>query len=185
MRSKLTLFLLLLTCLAAGSCSDTSMTRNLYDDWWPIHATGSRENESFRAQWDGDLNSNGAIEVTYVSKANPSLAYTDLIYFNALSFNSDKKTFRYAYINSMEITFSKALKYYIEKKIIYFEKMNNLGRGSGEYDSGKDLSFIDKDHVKIGGITYERFSVYYESHRAKSSQLRIEPDGRIAVQMNE
>lgn len=167
MRFKTILSLSLLAgALLLASCSeDTRTTRNLYDDWWPVHAAGSQENELFTARWDGDLSHYGGIEVTFVEKNNPSRTYTQFIYYKALSFKSDHKTFSYISISTRDYTSSKALKFYIKDKKIYFEKMNEAGRGSGEYEEGKPISFVDDDHVKIDNVTYERYSVYYEKHR--------------------
>ena len=151
--------------LMAASCEDSKTVKNLYDDWWPVHASGSQENDYFKASWDGDLNSNGGIDVTFVDKTNPSIRYTQTIYYKALSFKKDHKHFTYINISSKDYTASKLLLFYVKDKQIFFEKMTDSGRGSGEYEDGKDISFVNNDHVKIGNVTYERFSVYYEAHR--------------------
>lgn len=156
--------------LLLASCNDdTRTTRNLYDDWWPVHAAGSQENDMFSARWDGDLSVYGGIEATFVDKNNPSRKYTQIIYYKALSFKSDRKTFNYITISSREYTSSRALKFYVKDKKIFFEKMSETGRGTGDYEEGKDISFVDDDHVKIDGVTYERYSVYYEKHRPYGS----------------
>lgn len=67
------LFFLAATLLMTASCDDSKTVKNLYDDWWPVHASGSQENDYFKATWDGDLNSNGGIEVTFVDKTNPTI----------------------------------------------------------------------------------------------------------------
>jgi len=155
--------------LMAASCADNTTVKNLYDDWWPIHASGSQETEYFKAQWNGDLNSNGGIEVTFVDKTNPNLSYTKTVYYEALSFKKDRKHFTYIDISSNDYTSSKQLLFYVKDSKIYFEKPNGAGRGSGEYEEGQDIKFQDKDHVKIGDVIYERFSVYYQAHRPYGS----------------
>ena len=172
MRFKTILSLALLSgiLLLLASCNtDTRTTRNLYDDWWPVHASGSQETEFFTARWDGDLDAYGRIEVTFVDKSAPTRQYTQDIFYDALSFKSDHKTFCYISISSREYTSSKALKFYVKDKKIYFEKRKESGRGSGEYEEGKDIAFTDDDHVRIDGVTYERYSVYYEKHRPYGS----------------
>ena len=156
--------------LMTASCADNTTVKNLYDDWWPVHASGSQENEYFKAQWDGDLNANGGIDVTFVDKTNPSIRYTQTIYYKALSFKKDHKHFTYIDVSSRDYPSSKLLLFYVKDSQIYFEKMNDAGRGSGEYEEGKDINFTNKDHVKIGNVTYERFSVYYEAHRPYGSK---------------
>lgn len=175
------LFFLAATLLMTASCDDSRTVKNLYDDWWPVHASGSQENDYFKATWDGDLNSNGGIEVTFVDKTNPTIHYTQMIYYKALSFKKDHKHFTYIDVSSMDYTSSRQLLFYVKDKKIYFEKMNNAGRGSGEYEEGKDINFVNDDHVKIENVTYERFSVYYEAHRPYGSKEAILTEIPIAV----
>lgn len=168
--------------LLAASCSpDTKMTKNLYDDWWPVHASGSQENEFFRASWNGDLDANGGIAVTFTDKNNPSISYTQTFYYKALSFKKDRKHFTYIDISSLDYTASKLLQFYIKDQKIYFEKTNEAGRGSGEYEEGRDIAFVNNDHVTIGSVTYERFSVYYEAHRPYGSSEVILTEIPVSV----
>jgi len=167
MRNRfLQLIFMVSVLLLAGSCSEDSQTvKNIYDNWWPIHSTGSIDNTYFQANWDGDLNSRGAIVITFVDKTDPDIKYTETRYYKAFEFNKDRKHFCYIDISSYEYTASKQLLFYVKDGKIYFEKANEAGRGTGQYEEGKDISFPDKDHMMIDGVTYERFSVYYEKHR--------------------
>jgi len=167
-------FFLLAAVLLTSSCGeDFRTTRNLYDNWWPVHAQGSMETEYFTATWNGDLNSHGSIDAVFKSKTNPDLQYTQTISYRALYFQKDRKHFVYITINSMNFVQSKPLLFYVKDKKIYFEKMNEAGRGSGEYEEGKSISFVDEDHLKIEGVTYERYSVYREKNRSYGSEESV------------
>lgn len=159
-------FFMAAVLMLAGSCSeDSQAVKNIYDNWWPIHATGSEENTYFKANWNGDLNGQGAIVITFVDKSDPNIKYNESRYYKALAFNKDRKHFNYIDISTFEYTASKQLLFYVKDGKIFFEKANDAGRGTGQYEEGKDISFPDKDHMMIDGVTYERFSVYYEKHR--------------------
>ena len=147
----LTLCSILIGLIVFSSCSeDLRITKNLYDDWWPVHASGSFDSDYFTASWDGDLDKHGLIEVTYVSKTNPSLNYKEFKSYPALSFNKKKETFCYYYIQNLSnITSSKDLKFYVKDKMIYLEKMTDTGRGSGSYLEGRSISFQGDDILKI------------------------------------
>ncbi|MBR1538753.1 MAG: hypothetical protein IJ636_04525 [Bacteroidales bacterium] len=179
----------LLAALAAllvlGSCQDTSIKRNLYDDWWPIHAKGSYDDGNFTAKWDGDLGARGGLLITFTNKKDPSLQYTDVWYFNALSFANDRKTFKYITIKNLDYESSRSLNYEVKGGKIYFEKMNEAGRGTGEFDEGKDIKFLTDVTVQIDEVTYERYS----SYRARKlldkdeSLPPLAPDGRIPIKI--
>lgn len=169
-------FFLLAGVLLTSSCGeDFRTTRNLYDNWWPIHAQGSMEIDAFASTWNGDLDSHGSILAVFKNKTNPDLQYTRPIYYKALYFNKDRKHFVYISINSSSYIQSKPLQFYVKDKKIYYEKQNEAGRGSGEFEEGKSISFLDNDHIKIEGVTYERYSVYREKMRASSSKEML-PD---------
>ena len=135
------LLAVLLAVLFLSSCADTSIKRQLYDDWWPIHATGTFDDGYFTASWDSDLGARGGLFITFTNKTDPSLKYDDVWYFDALSFAKDRKTFQYISIRNLDYETSRALKYYIKDKKIYFEIKNEAGRGTGEYGEGKDIKF--------------------------------------------
>ena len=167
MRKRFLLFIFMAAVLIlTGSCSEDSQTvKNIYDNWWPIHATGSEENTYFKASWNGDLNSSGAITITFFDKTDPGISYKETRYYKALAFNKDRKHFNYIDISTYEYKSGKQLLFYVKDGKIFFEKANDAGRGTGQYEEGKDISFPDKDHMMIEGVTYERFAVYYEKHR--------------------
>jgi len=176
------LVFLAVALLLASSCSEDSKTvKSIYDDWWPVHASGSWESEYFTGHWDGDLNSKGDIKITFYDKTNPEIKYTETFNYKALSFKKDRKHFNYIDISSFDYTASRQLLFYVKDKKIYFEKANETGRGTGEYEDGKDITFLDNDHMKIAGVTYERFSVYYEAHRPYGDKSVILLEIPIAV----
>ena len=164
---------------ALASCSDMRITKNLYDDWWPIHASGTWENDYYKATWDGDLDKYGGILIKFVHKTDPSLNYEMTRYYPALIFKKKPDTFCYAYIqNPREIETSKQLKFYVEDGMIFMETMNDAGRGSGQY-AEHPISFQGKDLVKIDNVTYQRYSVYRAEHPTSTTELA--PGDRIPV----
>lgn len=177
------LLALLSALLLLGGCADMKMTRDLYDDWWPIHATGSFDNGHFTANYDSDLGARGGLIITFTNKADPSMQYTDTWYFNALSFDKNRKNFKYITIKNLQYESSRQLEYYIKDKKIYFEIMDEAGRGTGEYEKGKDIKFIGDDRVLIDGVTYERYAAYRLRKALDKDEklLPIEPDGRIPI----
>ena len=187
MRFKSLFFLSLAAgMLMLASCADMKMTKDIYDDWWPIHAKGSQEANHFAASWDGDLDNYGAIRVTFNDTDNMGLSYSQYMYYKALSFAKDRKAFCYIDISDRDYPASRYLNFYIKDQKIYFEKLNEAGRGNGEYEEGKDIKFLDKDHMLIDGVTYERYAVYYENKvRSRVTSARPPIDGRIPVMIYE
>ena len=170
------LFLILLTGLMFSACSeDSRMTKNLYDDWWPVHATGSIDNDPFSAKWDTDVNPYGNVTVEFKHKSNPDLHYTQVFNYPALSFDKKKETFKYYYLNE-HYRASTTLKFYVKDGNLYLEKINpDTQRGSGAYDS-KPLSFIDKNTLKLGDVTYQRYSEYKKNNPTVVSSVAERQD---------
>ena len=161
------LFLALIpTLLIFSSCADLRQTKDLYDNWWPVHASESFENDNFTAQWNGNLGIHGDILVKYVSKKNPSLYYEDTKYYPAYVFSKAKKTYGTISIESLGDTHSllKGLQFKVKDGMLYLEKPNDRGKGTGEFDEGHPLKFIDDNTVQIGGVTYERYKYFKEKH---------------------
>lgn len=180
MKTKAIFFLTLAaSLLMLGSCADMKMTKDLYDDWWPIHASGSQETEYFSARWDGDLNNFGNIDITFVDKNDPSITYVETKNYLALSFTKGRESFRYIDVSTRTPTASRYYKFYVKDSKIYFELPSDTGRGSGDYDEGHAITFTDKDHVKIDNVLYERYSVYHD--RNKAVKELVPYDGRIPV----
>ena len=177
---RITIFALLASILLSACGPDVQITRKLNDDWWPIHASGSVSGDFFSAKWDADLDGYGKVDVTYYDNTTPSIYYVESKYYDALSFEDDGKNFRYIDISTNTPVAGRFLRYYVKDKKIYFELANETGRGSGEYDEGKDISFQGKDILKIGDVTYERFSVYYEKH-LKTDTSTTSETGRIPI----
>ena len=180
MRTKALFFLTLAaSLLLLGSCADMKLTKDLYDDWWPIHASGSQENAYFTARWDGDLNNFGNIDITFVDKSDPTITYVETKNYYALSFTKGRESFRYIDVSTRTPVASRYYKFYVKDKKIYFEVQSETGRGSGDYDEGHDITFTDKDHVKIDNVLYERYSVYHD--RNQEVKELVPSDGRIPV----
>ena len=58
----------------------------------------------------------------------------------------------------------------VEDGNIFMEKLEQ----SGKYDEGKPISFQNENILKIGGVTYQKYSYYKETHpnQFKSSIFR-------------
>lgn len=182
MKHKSLLFLsVLYILLLLPSCGDLKQVRDLYDDWWPVRASGSAENDYFSASWDGDLGIHGDIVVKYVDKTDPRLFYEETRYYPALSFSKKEKAYCTISIQSLgNRQTGKYMKFKVEDGKIYFEKPNKSGRGSGEFDDGQDLTFLSDDRVKIGNVTYERYDVFKARHpdvfKSLAAELGLDPD---------
>ena len=165
-RSPLLLLVLFSSLLFLSSCGDLKQTRDLYDDWWPVRASGSYENEKFSAQWNGALGVHGDIVIKYVNKSNPSLFYEETKYYPAYKFSKQKKTFSTISIESLGDTHTllRGLKFEVKKGMIYFEKANDRGKGTGEFDEGHTLQFLDDNTVQIGDVQYQRYQYFKEQH---------------------
>lgn len=164
MKRLLHLFMIILTGLMISACSeDSRLTKNLYDDWWPVHAKGSVDNDPFFAKWDADVNPYGNITVEFKHKSNPTLSYIQTYNYPALSFDKKKESFKYYYLNQNYRT-STNLNFYVKEGNLYLEKINpDTQRGSGAYDS-KPISFKDDNTLQVGDVTYQRYSYYKEKH---------------------
>lgn len=157
---------LLSAMLFLSSCADMKQTKDLYDDWWPVHASGTFENDNFTAKWDGNLGVRGDILIKYVSKKNPSMSYEDKKYYPALSFSKSEKTYSTISIESLGDMHNilKGLNFKVKGGMIYFEKANDRGKGTGELDEGRPLKFINDNTVQIGDVTYERYKYFKDKH---------------------
>lgn len=171
MRYKSIFFMAILSCLALfTSCVDTKLTKDLYDQWWPVHASGSFQSEYFTAKWNGALNKRGGIEVTYQSTNNPNLNYKEFVFYPAIEFSKSKGYCTFD-IKTLDITQSKYIKFQVKDGKLYLEKTNDAGRGTGEFGEGKDISFLSENEVKIGDVTYQRYSYYREQNPLHSTDL--------------
>lgn len=163
---------LLTSLFVLASCSEaTKQTKSLYGhQWMPVHATGSYEDDYYSASWDGTLNKNGGIMVTFHNKNYPELTYEQEISYQALQFSKKNKGFCYLDITSLyEIKKSKWLQFKIEKGLIYFEETSETGRGTGNFGEGLPIKFLDDENVKIGDVTYQDYPAWYQNHKPSST----------------
>ena len=166
MKSKsICIFAFLSVLLLLPACSDVKLTNDLYDDWWPVHASGSYDDNRFTARWDGDLGIHGDIKVNYVNKNNASLSYDDVVYYPMVSFSKKRKAFCTVTLQSLgDMRQSKYLKFEVKDGKLFYEKSDERGKGTGEFGEGQDLNFLSGDVVRIGNITYERYSYFKTRH---------------------
>ena len=176
--------------MAAVSCSEQqSFTQKITGDWWPVHASGSIDNEVFSASWDGDLGERGEIQITMVSKSDPSRIVTSMKYYPALSFGKDNRkndALRYLDIRSLvQIKEGKYLKYKIDNGLLFIETTNENGTPTGEFDSGHPYKFMDKNTIKIDDVIYEEYSYYKETHKSNPVVEISDDSGLIPVMIHE
>lgn len=158
-------FFIFLALLFAPSCSDFNLQKDLYGDWWPVHASGSAENGQFAATWNGALGVHGDIVVKFVNKNNASLNYEDTRYYPMLSFSKKRKAFCTVTLESLgDMQASRYRNFEIKDGTIFFEKGDKNGKGTGEMDEGHALTFMEEDVVKIGEVTYERYAYFKSKH---------------------
>lgn len=151
--------------LSLFSCSDLKQTKNLYGEWWPVHASGNFENEQFTAKWDGDLGIHGDITVTYVNKKNAILSYDDVRYYPMICFSKKQNAYCTITIQSLgDMRSGKYLNFEVKDGKVFYEKADERGIGTGEFDEGHELKFLGDDVVRIGGVTYERYAYFKSKH---------------------
>ena len=172
------------------SCGEQqSFTKKITGDWWPVHASGSIDNDVFSAKWDGALGEHGDIEVKYISKSDPSRVVKQVVFYPALSFGKDSRkndAMRYLDIRSLyDIKAGKYLKYKASDGKIYIEKTNENGTPTGEFDDGHPYSFPDKNTLKIDNVTYQSYSYYKETHPRNPVTEISDDSGLIPVMVYE
>ena len=148
-----------------SSCSDLKQQKELYGDWWPVHASGSLDNEQFTARWDSDLGVHGDIVITFTDKKNPKLTYEDTQYYPMLSFSKKQKKYCTVSLQSLgDMKASRYRSFEIKDGKISLEKAGSNGRGNGEFTEPMDLTFLEDDVVRIGDVTYERYAYFKNKH---------------------
>ena len=182
MRCKPVLFLsLIASFLLLSACSeDFKLTKSIYTDWWPVHAVGSSESDLFSASWNGDLDKHGNIEVTFKNKNNPSVTYTQTISYMALSFSKSREKFCYIDLNDNYAS-SRYLKFEIKDGMIYMEKLRDDGGKAGEMEDGKPIELKDENILVIGGVTYQKYSYYKDTHPNQFKSSIFQENERIPI----
>ncbi len=172
MKTKSLIILAGLFLFFCTSCSEQhSFTKKITGDWWPVHASGSMDNEVFTASWDGDLGDHGEIIVVCTSKDNPSLTVKKTVFYPALSFSKDTRkneSVRTVDLSSRDLKTSNYLKYKVENGTFYMETVSAEGTPTGEFGEGQSYKFLDDNTLKIGNVTYEAYSYYRKKHQSNS-----------------
>ena len=72
---------------------------------------------------------------------------------------------------------------YVKDGKIFFEIMNDAGRGTGEYEEGKEVKFLTNETMLIDGVTYERYAAHRRRLATEKDAAPVTPDGRIPVKV--
>ena len=149
---------------------EDSVIEQLQGSWRPVYAKSWYEDAVFRFEYDGPLNEDGMITCQAIDKKNPSVRYETQVLYPGIKFfrESEKDLFLNFFLNPSLMPSSdfQPFEYYIIENIIYFELpkgvfINGLStdwrlEGSYRFNDGNDLEVIDKNTIRIGGVTYNR-----------------------------
>ena len=132
------------------------------------------------SSWNGDLDKHGNIEVTFKNKNNPSVTYTQTISYMALSFSKSREKFCYIDLNDNYAS-SRYLKFEIKDGMIYMEKLRDDGGKAGEMEDGKPIELKDENILVIGGVTYQKYSYYKDTHPNQFKSSIFQDNERIPI----
>jgi len=174
----------------AASCSEEqAFIKKITGDWWPVHASGSVDNDLYSATWNGDLGEHGDIEISFTSKTFPDKVIKQVLFYPALSFGQDNRkndALRYLDIRSLyEIKPGKYLKYKVSNGTIFIETTNENGTPTGEFDEGHPYKFLDKNNLQIDNVIYQNYAYYRETHRKTTAAEIGDDSGLIPVMVSE
>ena len=190
MKIKALLLVSTISLVFLSACSEEQQfTKKIEGQWWPVHASGSIDTDIYSAKWDGDLDEHGSIEVSYVSKSNPSTVIKQRKFYPAFIFGKDNRrndaVRRLDISNLYEIKASKYLKYKVEDGNLFIEKVNENGTPTGEFGEGQPYKFKDKYNLMIGNVTYMEYTRYRELHPHSISTELSGDSGLIPIKIYE
>ena len=148
---------------------EDGITKQLQGSWRPVYAVGGHDDAVYHVSYDGALDEKGGIIGIAIARENPAIQYDMAILFTGMKFFHEKGEdfFLSFFLDSSQSGASeiKPLHYYIENGKIFYELTNGifvncdpdyLLSGCGKYNEGQELVLIDKNTIRIGGVTYER-----------------------------
>ena len=138
---------------------------DLQGSWAPVYASGSTDGEQYISTFDGPIDRDGYLLVTFVSKTNPDENFEASVLFPGIRFFQEegKDVFIYYFnrvVSGDSSEFGIPLMYKIRSGKIYRELPvvinNSYKEGSGEFDEGTIISFQNDGQLRIGNITYSK-----------------------------
>ena len=139
--------------------------------WKPVYASGTFDDATYIHYFSGPVDEHGVIPQVLVGKTNPDVKYeSSMMILGFRFFRKDGKDYFTAFkMDTPNEEIYEKLMYRIEGGKIYCELpwtaivngstyggIEDLLKGSGKFDEGKPISFLDDGQVKIGDTTYQR-----------------------------
>ena len=139
--------------------------------WKPVYASGTFDDATYIHYFSGPVDEHGVIPQVYVSKTNPDVKYESTMTIVGFNFfrKDGKDYFTTFLMDTPNEKMYEPLLYRIEGGMIYRELpwaalvngstyggIEDLLKGSGQFDKGTPISFLDDCQVKIGNTTYQR-----------------------------
>ena len=162
------LFLLAGVLLLAG-CEKIMPSNGLEGRWKPVYASGTYEDATYIHYFDGPADEHGVVPQVYVGKTNPDVKYESTMTLGGYRFfrKDGKDVFTTFLMDTPNEKIYEPLMYRIEDGIIYREmpwgalindSLDYLDQGSGQFDEGTPITFLDNGQLKIGNFTYQRMN---------------------------
>lgn len=155
-----------LALLLFSGCEKGSMD-GLQGKWKPVYICANGELGGYIVSCDSPIDEHGNATEVLVGKDRPDVVYEEAILVPGIRFFRQKgeDVFITFLMDSPKKYIGKPLKYYIREGKLYRELSMGatincdpslLDEGSGEFDKGSPIEFLDNGQIQIGGITYSR-----------------------------
>jgi len=148
-------------------------SNSLEGRWKPVYASGSYNDAAYNHSYSGPVDEHGVIPQVYVSKTNPEVRYESTLTIAGFNFfrKDGQDYFTTFLMDTPNEKIYEPLMYKIEGGKIYLELpwtaivnggigtyggIEDLLKGSGKFDEGRPISFLDDGQVRIGDITFQR-----------------------------
>lgn len=142
--------------------------------WKPVFASGTYDDGTigigYVYYYDGPADSHGTVSCVRVARTNPELRYEETTTIPGYRFfrKDGKDVFENFFMDTPGEAFYKPLMYKVEGGKIYREwpwaylingdsnHLDHLMEGSGHFDNGTPITFLDDGRITIGNFTYQR-----------------------------
>lgn len=156
--------LLLLVGCEKGS-SDESQER-LLGKWVPVYACGQRNGITYNTLFDGEVDKNGEIQITYVGVSNPDVKQESTMIIPGIRFfkKGGKNVYIRFYKKSPQEEIGKPLLYKFENGILSLElpigvfmtcPPDVFYSASGKFQE-MPIEFMDNGQIKFNNVTYSK-----------------------------
>ena len=167
MKRILSLFATIALALLVFSGCQKEAVDGLQGKWKPVYIFGTGELGGYIVSCDSPVDEHGNAKEVLVGKERPDVVYEENILVPGIRFFRQKgeDVFITFFMDSPKEYIGKPLKYMIREGKIYHElpmgafincDPSLLDEGSGEFDEGSPLVYLDNGQIQIGGITYSR-----------------------------